>query len=127
MNFVRLILDIDYGNYSYNGASNTEMGNLGLFFTDDVGCSGGDSFKDFVLNDKFLCASSNATYLEKEDDYILLSSLHAEDLYNPVELRITRDQFLKLINDWNEKVCKVKPKEVIIKYENGEFIFETKN
>lgn len=126
MEFVRFIYT-DRGYYSSRDASNVEMESLGSFFTDDVGCSGGDSFKDFVLNDKFLCASSNATYLEKEDDYILLSSLHAEDLYNPVELKITRDQFLKLIDDWNEKVCKVKPKEVIIKHENGEFIFETKN
>jgi hypothetical protein len=40
---------------------------------------------------------------------------------------MSRDQFIKLLDDWQEKVCKLKPKEVIIKHENDEFVIETKN
>jgi hypothetical protein len=35
-------------------------------------------------------------------------------------------QLIQLLDDWQEKVCKLKPKEVLIKFENGEFSIETK-
>ncbi|HRN77921.1 MAG TPA: hypothetical protein PLU71_01665 [Candidatus Dependentiae bacterium] len=125
MEFVKLLLN-DRGYYSYQGASNVEMSDISFFLTDDVGCSGRESFREFALNDNETGTSSNATHLEKEDGYILLSSLHAEDLDNPIEFKIPIKMFIKLLDDWQEKVCKLKPKEVIIKHENGEFIIETK-
>ncbi|HRN77923.1 MAG TPA: hypothetical protein PLU71_01675 [Candidatus Dependentiae bacterium] len=126
MDFVKLLFNKNLGTYSYENASNIEMSNLSFFLTDDVGCSKEDSFKGFILDNRFSYTSSNATFLEKEDGYILLSSLHAEDLDNPIEFKIPIKMFIKLLDDWQEKVCKLKPKEVIIKYENDEFIFETK-
>ena len=40
---------------------------------------------------------------------------------------MTHDQFIKLLDDWEEKVYKLNPKEVTITYENDEFTIETKN
>ena len=40
---------------------------------------------------------------------------------------MTCEQFIKLLTDWEEKVIKKKPKEVTIKYENDQFVFETKD
>jgi hypothetical protein len=39
---------------------------------------------------------------------------------------MTKQQFVQLLDDWQEKVCKPMPTEVIIKYENNQFIIETK-
>ncbi len=43
----------------------------------------------------------------------------------PTEVQMTIKQFVQLLDDWENKVCKLRPKEVIIKYEDGEFIIET--
>jgi hypothetical protein len=45
----------------------------------------------------------------------------------PPGLKMSRFQFVKLLDEWQEKVCRHQPKEVIIKHENGEFFIETKN
>ena len=72
------------------------------------------------------CLSSNITRLEKNGDYIFLTDPYIEKELS-TELKMSRQQFVKLFDEWIEKVCKLKPKEVIIKYENDEFIIETKN
>lgn len=45
----------------------------------------------------------------------------------PTVLKMTRKQYVQVITDWEEKVCKRKPKEVVIKHENEQFIIETKD
>jgi len=40
---------------------------------------------------------------------------------------MSRTQFIKLLDDWQKKVCKHKPKEVMITFENNQFNIETKN
>lgn len=80
-----------------------------------------------MLDDKLgEACSGNITALEKDGDYIELTDLYSEEEV-PTILRISRNQFVKLLDEWEEKVCKQKPKEVIIKYDNGEFIIETKD
>jgi hypothetical protein len=125
MNFVKLLLDENYGNYSYTHASNTEMGILGLFLTDDASYHP-ESFKQFALNTWEESTSSNATALEKDNGYILLRDLYPEEKI-PTILKMSQDQFIKVLTDWEEKVLKTKPKEIIITYENDKFVFETKN
>lgn len=98
---------------------------LGDFLTSDVRFRT-SVFKEYAFNDRQQYMSSNATTLEKQNDYILLRDQYPEEEI-PTQLKMTRDQFIKLLDDWEEKVCKLKPKEVIIKYENDEFIIETKN
>jgi hypothetical protein len=125
MEFVKLLLSQNYEGYSYINASNITMGNLGIFLTDDVG-SRPSVFKEYVFNDRQQFMSSNATTLEKQNGYILLRDQYPEEEI-PTNLRMSRDQFIKLLDDWEEKVCKLKPKEVTITYNNYEFVIETKD
>lgn len=38
---------------------------------------------------------------------------------------MTRQQFAQLFDEWQEKVCQHKPKEVVIKHVNDQFFIET--
>ena len=125
MNFVKFLLDVNYSDYSYTNASNIEMCILGDFLTSDVG-SRASFYKEYLFNNQQQYVSANATTLEKQNGYILVSDQYPDE-ENPVKLKMSYDQFLKLLNDWEEKVCKLMPKEVIIKHENDEFIIETKD
>lgn len=40
---------------------------------------------------------------------------------------MTKNQFIKLFDEWLEKVCKKKPKEVMIIHDNDEFRIEVKD
>ena len=124
MEFVKLILS-SYGTHSYKDASNIEMCNLGHFLASDVR-SRPSVFKEYAFNDRQQFMSSNATTLEKQDGYILLRDQYPEEEI-PTNLRMSLDQFIKLLDDWEEKVYKLNPKEVTITYQYDEFKIETKN
>lgn len=125
MEFVKLTSS-PHGGYLCKNASNIAMNILGNFFASDVGCIS-SGFKEWVLNDSWGDAcSGNLTALEKEDNYILLSDLYSEEKV-PTILKMTRQQYVQVITDWETKVCKLMPKEVIIKHENDQFIIETKD
>jgi hypothetical protein len=125
MDSVKFFLDNNYGGYSSKNASNIEMCNLGYFLASDVR-SRPSVFKEYAFNDRQQYMSSNATTLEKKDGYILLSDQYPAEGYE-AQLKMTRDQFIKLLDDWEEKVIKLEPKEVTITYDNDEFVIETKN
>ena len=57
---------------------------------------------------------------------MLLTDIYSEYKI-PTVLRMKQEQFVHILNEWEERVCKLRPKEVVIKYENGEFIMETKD
>ena len=126
MEFVKLILS-SHGTYLYKDASNIEMTILGCFLTDDVGYYP-SSFKEWGLTNKWKNdeTNGNCTFLKKEGNYILLSDLYPEETV-PTVLKLTREQYRQILTDWQEKVLKLKPHEVIIKYENDEFVIEIKN
>jgi len=135
MDFVKLSRDVNYGNYSYGGASSHAMSILGLFFSSDVGCTqGSPTYAEWAFQDKWGAGfSGNAIRVEKEEDegylytgYIFLSDVFPDEK-EPTKLKISRQQFVDIIEEWYEKVCKYKPKEVIIKCENGQFFIETNN
>jgi hypothetical protein len=128
---VKFFLDPKYGDYASKNASNIEMTILGHLLASDIGCSlrsnKRPTFKDWALDDTLgYCLSSNLTRLEKEGDYIFLTDIYSDEEI-PTEFKISREKFAKLFDDWQEKVCKANPKEVIITYDNDEFIIETKN
>jgi hypothetical protein len=123
MNFVKLVYHNDF--YKYVDASTMEMNNLGNFLKSDVRCYW-PGFMEWALHDRGESISSNTTFLRKENGKVFLSDLYSED-DEPVELEMTLGQFIQILNAWQEKVCKMMPKEVIIKHENGEFVIETKN
>lgn len=125
MEFIKL----SYNNrsYCYMDASNIAMSILGFFLMDDVGCSDRQFFRDWILSDENAWAvSGNITVLEKVDDDIYLTDQYSQE-ENPTELKISRQELVRLIDEWRAKVCKDKPQEVIIKHENGQFVIETKN
>jgi hypothetical protein len=121
MNFIKLVRCRQ--GYSYDSSSSIAMDNLGIFLMDDAGGTP-SSFKEWLLDDNDTETSSNATALEKESGFILIRDLYSEE-EEPTQLKLTHAQFLQILNDWEEKVIKLKPQEVIIKHENGKFIFET--
>jgi hypothetical protein len=123
MEFIKLIIS-PYDSYNYNGASNIEMNILGNFLSSDVRCQI-QSYREWAFNDLYRSACGNITSLDKENGNICLSDLYSEEEI-PTELKMTIQQFVQLLDDWEIKVCKTKPKEVLIKHENGEFIIETK-
>lgn len=127
MEFVKYI-KVFYANhkyYNYEDASSIGMCILGRFLFSDVG--GDISFyKEWLLDNKYNSAGGNITELERVGKYVLLTDAYSEEDV-PTKVKMTYAQFLQILDDWQEKVCKSKPKEVIIKYENDEFTIETKN
>jgi hypothetical protein len=137
MNFVKLILDRGYGDYSGRESSNVEMCVLGMFFSDICRCRH-STFKAWALADKEDPYSefnygigTNITDLEEDDN----GDIHIVDdtgkdpddeYYIPGRIKMTKDQFVHLLDDWHEKVCKHKPQEVTIIHENDQFNIETK-
>jgi len=126
MELVKLIL-LSHGTYLYKDSLNIEMTILGCFLTDDVGYYP-SSFKEWGLTNKWKNdeTNGNCTFLKKEGNYILLSDLYPEETVTTV-LKLTREQYRQILTDWEEKVLKLSPKEVVVKYENDEFVIETKN
>ena len=101
------------------------MNILGNFLTDDASYNP-TAFKEYASNNWEKYTSSNATALEKENSYILLTDLYSEE-QAPTVLKMTRQLFIQILTDWEEKVLKLKPKEVIITYDNDQFTIETKD
>jgi len=141
MDSIKFILDRNYGDYSSQGSSSIEMSVLDMFLS-DAGCpkNGYSIFRDWAAADKndphsrFAHTCSTNTVLLDEDDNGI--DVHLIDFtgndpddphYIPASITMTREQFIQLLDDWQEKVCKHMPKEVIIKRENGRFFIETKN
>jgi len=133
MEFVHLKYCSD-GRYPLYDASNIGMTILGRFLISDVGCYW-PTFREWAVDDKSDPKSrftysfgGNITDLEEEGDDIYLfdgtESMTEEIRANGC--KIPRLQFIQLLDDWKEKVCVPKPKEVMIKYENGQFVIETK-
>ena len=125
MEFTKLNLSL-YGDYFCKESSNIEMDILGTFLMSDVRDWFPSIFREWALDDKLgEACSGNITALEKDGEYIELTDMISEEDI-PTILKMTRKELVYVIDAW-EKICELKPKEVIIKYENDEFIVETKN
>lgn len=124
MPYIKFI--IKNNRYYHLDSDTVEMCILGNFLSSDVGCSNIESFRQFALNDWEEGTSSNATHLEKENGDILLSDIYPMEEFASIELRVSKEQYLKLLDSW-QNICKIKPKEVFIKYEDHQFIIEIKN
>lgn len=130
MDFVKLGLS-PHGSYSYVDASSIAMNILGAFFC-TIGCHK-SMYKEWALADKsdslgkigYSCGA-NIIFLEEEDNDIYLSDNYSEEDV-PTRLKMSREQFVQLLDEWQEKVCKHKPKEVIIKHINDQFLIETRD
>ena len=115
--------------YTIYDTSNQSMYILGSFFS-DIG-----NRQDLIYffenwpfdENESDCINTNATCIEKEDRLIYLtSSIPGDDGYDNTALIMTYQQFSELMHNWQEKVCKSKPEEIMITYDNNQFNLETK-
>lgn len=128
MEFVQLKLTFTK-RYAYNDASNIEMNLLGRFLSTDVGCSkrASPTYAEWAFQGKWGTSfCGNAICVEREGDFIFLSDAFPEE-ENPTKLKMTRQQFVDIIDEWFNKVCSHKPKEIIIKYIDNQFIIEARD
>ena len=96
---------------------------LGRFLNTDFGLSPSNSFIDWVKDDTSNSISINWTQLYKENGFIVLSDLYlAEEVQR--EIKVPAGQFLHILLEWKDKICKEWPKNVILRQENGNFFFE---
>lgn len=125
MNFVKL--KYTGKNYAYNGASNIFMDILSNFLSSDVQCMNINFYKRWALNENhYDVTGGNITSLKKENGLAYLIDLYSEEKV-PTELTMTINQFVQLLDDWDNKVCKPRPQEVTITHHNDQFIIETSN
>jgi hypothetical protein len=130
MDFIKLVLSAA-GHYQYKEASNIPMNILGNFLASDVGCSSRLSMRptlqEWALDDSYgIGFCGNITSVDKVKNEIILSDLFADE-DDSMPIIMTRQQFVYLLNDWQEKVCKGTPKIVTIKHVDGQFFIETQN
>ena len=110
--------------YSYKEADTVEMCIIGSFLTSDVGSGLDSSYQDWFYNDTHEVGGGNATNLEKDGDFILLTDEYPVEKFAHIVVTMRRAQFIKLLNDWKEIVCKNRPQELILRYENDEYTLE---
>ena len=122
MNYVKL--HYNGRSYDYHGSNDISMDIIGQFLSSDVGCYG-DVYKTWALDSTNIKANGNLIALEKNGN----TEIHLTDMYNqnakPGSFLINIDQFIQLLDDWKEKVCKDKPKAVIIKHDGIDILIET--
>lgn len=122
MEFVRMSISPNK-RYFYKAASTIEMNILGDFLASDVGCRS-MFFKEWAYNITSQNTYCNLTALEKNDDDILLTDIFSEEKSSSI-LKISQQQFIQLLTDWQEQVCNLQPQEFVIKYDDNQFIIET--
>lgn len=123
MKFVELAISPTQ-RYSYKAASDIEMNILGDFLASDVGYRP-LPFRQWAFNKASQNANGNLTALEKDADFILLTDIFAKE-ESSTALKMTFEQFVQILNDWQEKVCNVQPTTIIIQHENNQFVIKTK-
>lgn len=129
MDFTKLCLNDNGLNYSYVDSSNLDMTVLSNFLSNDADYKSTQnypSWQEWALNDTLgMDIHGTITILEKRDDYILLSDIYSKE-DDPIELKMSRPQFVTLLDEWQEKICKKMPHDVTIIYENNKYSIETK-
>jgi hypothetical protein len=126
MEFAKLRLRREWNRYICIEVSNIKMQIVGFLLSDDVRCNT-LRYKQTLADNTLRGHGGNFIFLEKEGGYVLLTDMYSEE-EEPTELKISQQKFVQLLDDWQERVCKpYKPQEVIIKYENDQFIIETKD
>jgi hypothetical protein len=107
--------------------SKSDMGTLGSFFTSEAGCS--DLYwNNWILDtyDDPSKTSGNSIFLERDGEYIYMGDIYdGRPKSKRTKLKISRTSLVKLLHEWREKVCKTKPKYVVITEEDDVFTMQT--
>ena len=114
----RVVIMLNTGSYSSYKANDIGLSDLAQFLSYDVGYRGGSNFKEWIFDSKYDETCSNATCLEKDLDTILIIDQmdlqgSQEEPHEPFGFRIRKKALWQVIDDW-ERLCKQKPKEIII-------------
>jgi len=123
MKFVELIIS-PTKRYAYKDASDIEMNILGDFLASDVGYRS-LPFIQWAFDNTSQNANGSLTALEKNNNSIFLTDIFAKE-ETPTALQMTHQQFVQILNDWQEKVCGVQPKAIFIQHENNHFTIKIK-
>ncbi len=123
MKYAKLEFNAAWNTYTCTEASDADMLILGNMLADDVR-GNALSYKQTLADDTLHGQSGNFVSMVKENSYVMLSDLYSEETV-PTEFRIPQHAFERLLDDWEEKVYKHKPREVIIKHVNYQFVIET--
>jgi hypothetical protein len=127
--YAKLLLTPAWKSYTCTEASNTKMEILGNLLSRDVGCNT-NSYKQTLADNTLHAQCGNFIFMAKENNYIIIyiiiSDLYSEET-TPTEFKMPQQVFIQLLDEWQEKVCKNKLKEVIIKHNNDQFFIETYN
>lgn len=122
--YTKLKLNPAWNIYTCIEASDKEMTILGNMLADDVR-DNALSYKQTISDHKLRGQGGNFTFMEKENGYVLISDLYAEEPI-PTEFKISQQSFIHLLDEWQDKVYKSKPQDVIITYNDDRFNIETK-
>ena len=139
MSFLKLKWSDFSKGYEYQDASNVKMNILGNFLSKTLQSKAGERpchcllYKEWAFSDKsksqrksLWSVMDNIMAEEEDDGCIYLSlSLPLEEDEELIRLKMTKEQFVKILDDWESKVCKLKPQHVTIKHIDEQFIFET--
>jgi hypothetical protein len=123
MKHAKLELNDAWNTYTCTEVSDAEMFILGNMLADDVR-DNALSYKQTLADDTLRGQSGNFVCMVKENGFVILSDLYSEKTAS-TEFRIPLHIFEGLLDDWQEKVCKHKPREVAIKYAGDKFSIET--
>lgn len=122
MKYAKLELNDAWNNYTCTEASDADMLILGNMLADDVR-DNALSYKQTLADTTLRAQCGNFTFMAKENGYVAISDLYSEEA-TPTEFKIPLQVFIQLLDEWQEKVCKALPKEVIIKYDGHNFFIE---
>lgn len=98
------------------------MYSIGYCLTDDVSYGGGKRRIDWILDERYDIGCSNHTFMEKDNDKIIVGDLFTQDS-SEAAIWVPTSAMIDLLQQWDE-VCKTKPEEVTIYYENEKFRIE---
>ena len=116
MDYVKINID-QFEFYSVCEIRSENLSILARFLTSDV-VSGSTSWKEWLLTDSLDDSAGNATSVDRDGKYILLSDLYSEQEDNGLHLKIQKDLLVDILDQW-EQFCKTRPKEIIITREDG--------
>lgn len=115
--------------YSIEQSNDDIIQLLSLFLLSDVGCSKDNDipFVSWLENPDPIIDhdASNYAFLEREGNLITIGCRYDEDPYERA-IEIDRLKLSKIIREWN-KLCNLKPKEIIITKENDNFQISVRN
>jgi hypothetical protein len=135
MNYTTILYNDGY--YSYHDSTTDEMYALGVFLT-DIGLytSWWSTLKEWALANKKdpacefdYAIGSNATYIQEDENgnieiFDAINDPDEPDLI-PAAIKLTKYQFLQLIDDWEKKVCGPRPQKVIVTNNSDHFSIDT--